>query len=466
LANFVRAAALATVVAAGAAGAAVILEDGFTDPVASHGQWVNSDPENMTVGVEGGSLTLANRNDYPNEYLHPFTTKPSVFTITFVLKSVSGNGNGGVMFCRGEGPSGYFLTIDDGMVTVFKFTATTNSISWNSIYRATSFDLNPSSENTLAVSKNGSTFNLFVNGAYQGSFTDTQYGSGDVSLVALQQVTAVFGAFLMTNEFTEGKARTSFKDNFNGNGLRYWQDIHSGAPTVSEGNGVLTMKTNAGDYARIYVDLELTNFAAKVEVSHRSGSTSPAYGIVLIGEGIPIPGRPNEYTVPMVYFGIRGDRKFGVWKTGSGTTLSEVIPAIKGAGVGGLLFVDTIEVKRMSGSSTYEFLANGTTLTEYPVVDFKIVGIGVFSEGNLEVAFDNFSAEQEGTTSIKRGAQVSRRPAGAVVKKNGMAFYDLRGRKRYTVTAAQAIDGRMPVRAAGVYVNENGREVRVRKNGR
>ena len=458
LANFVRAAALATVVAAGAAGAAVILEDGFTDPVASHDKWVNNAMDIMTHSVGDGSCTLTNTSPtYAGEYLHTFsgTAKPQIFTISYVEKSLSVSGGASLFFCRASALNGYALAVSQGAPVVYKYVAGNGTpVS----PPGTAIDMKPSN-NKFTVSKMGSEFHVFVNDVFQFKFNDTQYASGDVSFMVNPGASVVIGDFLMTDEFTEGKARTWFQDNFNGNGLKYWDILGSGSPVVEEADGVMKVRTGEGDYSWAFVDLELTNFAAKVEVSHKSGGTSPAYGIVLIGENTP------GQTIPMVYFGIRGDRKFGVWKTGSQTTLSDVTLAIKGAGAGGLLFVDTIEVKKMSGSSTYEFFANGTRLTGYPVVDFKIVGIGVFCEGNLEVAFDNFSVRKEGSPlSINRGAQISRRPAGAAAKGNSHVFYDLRGRKRYVMTATQAA-GRMPVRAAGVYVNESGREVRVSKGG-
>ena len=463
-ANFVRGAALALALAAGVAGAAVILEDDFTDPLASHLKWIKS-PDTVDVTVGGGSCTISNPSLYSGEYSHAFSgAKPAVFTISFTLKSVDAGKHAGVMFCMNDGPTGYYLTINNNLLAVFKYVMTGNGITGNTIYYESSHDLKPS-DNVFAVSKSGSEFHLFLNGFFQGKFADAQYPSGDVALFVPAGTSAVFGRFSMTDEFTPGGKRTSFSDDFSSGELKYWDTLSGGGtPGISVADGALRLKNGAGVSSWMYVDMDIPNFSASVEARYVAGSTTSSYGVVLVGEN---PG-PNQ-NIPMVHFAIRGERKYAVWSSKDANYSVTASSAIKGAPPAGLdaILIDTLEVKKLPGTSAYQFLVNGQPLsTDYAVVDFNVIGIGVFCYESLEVAFDNFSARSEGPTSINRGAQISRRPAGAAAKGNSHVFYDLRGRKRYTVTATQAIEGRMPVRAAGVYVNGSGREVRVSKGGR
>jgi len=461
-ANFVRVAALAMFIAAGVAGAAVIFVDDFTDPVASHLRWLKSLPDDMlSATVDGGSLTLTNNSAYVGDYYGSLgNSKPSVLTVSVVLKSISADGHAGVMFCRGDGPEGYLLTVYEGEVGVFKFTKTSNGgVSYSSIRLESSFDLNHSSD-TLMASKNGSTINVFVNGVFQFSISDTQFASGDVSLYVSPQANAVFGPVRVTDEFIEGGQSTEFSDNFSSSELRYWQYPNSTVPVANVVDGRLVVNPGAGSATWIYVDLNITDFSVKVDVNHVSGTTGEPYGIVLVGER-------TGGALSMVNFAIRGDRRYTIWDSNDNEYISVPSTAIKGsAGDLGVVFIDTLEVRKMPGSNQYDFLANGTLLASYPVVNFKIASIGLFCYSAQTVSFDNFAAKKEvDPSSIKHGVtKISRRPAGAK-RPASTVFYDLRGRKRYTVAASPAA-GRMPVRAAGMYVTENGREIRIRKGAR
>jgi len=435
-----------------------LLVDDFTDAAASHIKWMNTDESTLNTSVNGGSCTLDNSaSQFIGEYKHVFSSKPSVFTLSYVLKSVTGSSIGGAFFCRQpDSRSGYILTVKNGNVAVYKVTASGTSIDAITIFQKESFDLN-AANNKLTVSKSGSKFNVFVNDAFVGAFTDASYNTGDLSLVTFGNVKAVFGKVQVTDVFTEASPRTSFSDNFNGNGLKYWNPLKVGSPTVNEGNGVLTVKTNAGgDAAWLYVDFEHPNFTAKIETSHKSGSKTATYGFVLVGD--PPAG---QATIPMAYFAITGSREFAMWSGASANLESN--PAILGAAAGGQFFVDNLEIKKSSASPAYEFLANGTALGTFSAanVGFNVIGVGLFCYGDLvEVAFDNFSIVKEGSTlAINNGSkQISR--AKPPLTNRDRAFYDMRGRKRYSITSTPS---RIQTRAAGVYINKNGRDVAVRK---
>ena len=430
---------------------AVLLEDGFTDPVFSDGKWLNSlDNDKMSVAVGSGSCSINNTSRYSGEYYHTFGTKPSTFTISFVLKSVSRDGEAGVLFCRNSSMNGYYLTISDGKVALYKFINGSGS----TIYFVNSPDIK-AFDNKFTVSKQGSEIHLFLNDVFQGKVTDAQYGSGDFALFLSENTSAVFGPVRITDEFTGGGPRTSFADNFDNGRSKYWQYLDYGSnPEFIDENGALTVKTSASGASGMYVGVEFTDFEVRVDVQHVSGGSN-YYGIILKGPGIST-----------VSFGITGDKKYSVWSAESVIPEHDKNPAIKGsAGDLGVVYIDKLEVFKKSGSSTYEFKVNGTTISnDYPVVDFPIMGVGVFTYSDIWIRFDNFEAKKEGTTSIKfvRNPNQSLR-GGAAAKNVNNAFYDLRGRKRYVSNPQSAA---RTLRASGVYVNQSGREVLTDRNKR
>jgi len=448
--------ALAALLAAAApALCADLLIDDFTDAAASHGKWVNKNDSYLNHSVSGGSCTLENTSSqYSGEYYHDFgANKPATFTLSYIQKSIQG-GDAGAFFCRqaGNNFSGYFLTLRDGDLLVWKLT-NGNSSGSPVFEKAVGFDLK-AADNKFTVSKSGAKFNVFVNDAFVGGFTDAAYNSGDLSMFIDPNTKAIFGKVQVTDVFTEGSPRTSFSDDFNGNGLRYWEILKNGSPSATEANGVLTVKTADGESEWLYVDFEHPNFTAKIEASHRSGSKSNAYGFVLVGQGAP------GQTIPMAHFAITGNREYAVWSSASSNL--ETNSAILGAASGGMFFVDNLEIKKSAGSPAYEFFANNTLLTTFQLPNgFNLIGIGIFCYGDLEVAFDNFSIVKEGSTLaiINGSKQISHAKPPLTIRDHN--FYDMRGRKRYSITPTSS---RVQTRAAGVYVNKNGRDVAVRKS--
>jgi hypothetical protein len=376
-----------------------------------------------------------------------------------VLKSVSEGKNAGVLFCRSSGFNGYYLTISNGKVALYKYV----NGGGGTIYYENSVDLNPS-DNKFTVSKQESEIHLSVNDIFHGKITDATYSSGDVSLLIPNGTSAVFGAFYMTDEFTEGKPRAYFADNFDNGRSKYWKYLSDGGdPEISDVSGALNVKTGSNVTSWMYVDLAPTDFEVRVDVRHVAGAAGAGdkYGIVLLGDA------PSGATVPMVHFGITGNKSYSIWSTNDETIPApQQSTAIKGsAGPLAVEYIDTLQVKKVSGSSKYEFIVNGRTLsTDYPVVGFQITRIGIFTDAGMTIAYDNFEAKKEGAASIKfdRNPQQTIR-GGKVIKNAKNVFYDLRGRKRYAANP-QATD--RTIRAAGVYVNQNGRELLTDKNKR
>jgi len=363
---------------------AVIFSDDFTNPLASHQKWSPS----LVSGISDGTVTITNNHSTATELrtatLNP---KPSTFTLSFIVKSTLNN-NGGVFFCKQEGVGnfdGYAITTFSDMVVVFRHIGGTGT----SVFNERSFDLKPEGNNKITVSKSGTKFNIFVNDMYLGTFNDSQYASGDISLFVRPNTSITFGAITVTDEFIEENHRTSFRSKFDspdGSGLRYW-NIH-GESEIEEGNGVLYVKTGNAESFLGFVDLKLGDeFSAKVETGFVQGDLTHnnTYGIVLVGE--------RGESTRMVYFAISGAGHYYISSGGS--------VAVKNSNkIWGHLQNDTLEVRKQAGSSVYEFYANGSLLDFFPVVDFKIASIGLFANRNLLIYFDDFFAGKEGTTSI------------------------------------------------------------------
>lgn len=185
-----------------------------------------------------------------------------------------------------------------------------------------------------------------------------------------------------------------------------------------------------------------------MEVSHKSGAGTDSYGLILLGEGSP---------VPMVYFGIRGDRRFYVASAEESFAPALNI-AIGGASDNGTEFyVDTLEIIKARDSETYEFLVNGVSLKEYASVDFAITGVGLFADGGLELEFDNFYAEDfSDNTPVKR--EPRKQQISVIRNCVNMGTFDLLGRR---LSPASVRSFALP-KAAVVYVNERGRSINVR----
>jgi len=382
---------------------AVLFEDSFTDQAAFNSKWANSlDNSMMTATVNGGSGVINNTSEYTGEFIHTFSApKPSTFTISFVLKSVQGE-DAGVFFCRSSGFNGYYLTSYNGKVSLYKYVNGTG----NTIYNQGSVDIN-ASNNKFTVSKNsGGEIHLFVNDAFQGKVTDNTFSSGDVSLLISESTTATFGAFSMTDEFTEGGLRTSFSDNFNSGRSKYWNFLNSGsAPTISDAGGALNVTTGTDVWSWNYVDIALpTDFEVSVAVRHVDGGAAKGdfYGIILLGDP-PAAGGP----IPMMSFGITGNKRFSLWGPREGNAIPEpeLNSIIRGSsGDAAVVYIDTLLVRKKTGATAYEFIVNGEPLSvDYGVVNFAITGVGIFSSGGMTIAYDNFEAKAYGSTSIKFG---------------------------------------------------------------
>jgi len=445
----------AVLIAAAQTFCADLLLDDFTDMTASRQKWRNTlSQDMMTAVVSGGTVTINNASNYGAEYLHEFNSKPTVFTVSVVLKS-STDSRAGLYFCRADDNyNGYIVSIEDGYLLVLKYISGTG----NSIYYKPSLDLN-ASDNKLTVSKSGSEFHLYVNDIFQGKFEDAQFNSGDVSLFVPRQSSAVFSEFRMTDEFTGGSPPTSFYDDFSGTALKKEWRFFGNDERPIPNNGALNAAVASGKDMHMYIDMELTDFSAGVDVRHIAGSASQLYGLVLIGKG------EAGASVPMVYFWITGDQKYAVYNNMTddiNATITHSNVILGSAGALDVVWIDNLKIKKASGASTYEFTINGETVNSaHPTANFEIKGIGLICRGGQTIAFDNFYVEKEDSpTSVKWSSKQASRHPSSIINRNH-AFYDLRGRKR--CVAATSAQSRAQTTAAGIYVNKNGREAAVIK---
>ncbi len=419
------------------ASAADILVDDFTSSSESRNKWLSELPaEMMSITVGGGSCSINNTSTYSGAYGHTFSgTKPSTFTITYTVKSSPANG-GGVLFCRQpETFDGYFINTTATDVYVMRFGSTNQNVFQKSGHFA-------SQDNQITVSKQGSNFDVSVNGVLVGKFTDATYSSGDVALFLNGTAQVVYGAFKMTDQFTPGVNRTSFTDDFSCSSI-WWTRLEDEA-TVNVADGVLNVVTGASESFWMHTELPLDNGSlTRVEVSHKAGSPTGSYGLILTGAGNP---------TPMVYFGIRGDRRWYVAKPGE-SYAPALNAAIKGQADGNNYFIDTLEIRKEAGSQNYVFTVNGINLKEYTGVDFEITGVGLFADPSLTLQYDNFLVDV--TSPIRNNLRVQRSP---VVNSRIIGSFDLLGRRSTPITT-QGVSVR---RTSGVYLNEQGKNIMIR----
>ena len=462
MSNVIKKTALVVLAAFAFANAAVIFEDDFTDQLASHPKWAPS----LAANVSGGSCALTNSSATSfNRYVHDLgPAKPTVFTLSFVLKPGL-SGDAGMFFCKQSTQSvnGYYITVLSDTLLVRKF-VNNNSEGADVLHYKRSLDIK-AGDNLITVSKNGSTFYLYVNDIFQGEFIDNQFSSGDIALFLFHASSVTFGTVSMTNTFKDERPN-SFSDNFTDISLKHWEFVNYTGRVQPElsisGQAGLDVKINSNSPLGMYIDANFTEFEMRVEVTHSNGHANTPYGILLVGEVPPAGG-----TIPMIYFGIRGNQRLFISSPSGTHDATNTSPGIFGSI---LKIADTLVVKKSAGSSNFEFIVNGTTLSnDLPAAGFKIAGVGLFSYRTpeatdaMQLLFSNFSVEWENSsTSItwnpKQRPAIGSKP---FIPNSGQVFYDLRGRKRFTTN--QSLPRGAQNRAAGMYLNEHGREIQVRK---
>jgi hypothetical protein len=368
--------------------------DDFSNPVQTNlkwGKWYPTDPA-VSGTCANGVYTINNSSSqtYPEIY-HNFTTKTSTFTASCVVTRSSATIAAGMWLCLDTfpTPSGYAVELlgDNGndcigYVAIYKYD--TDSTIFDAEYHRQGLS------DTLKVSKQGSTFNVFCNGVYLGTCSDnTPAAPGNFALMVPAHSAADFDDVLFTNQFTQGSFPVAFVDNFN-NGRIEKQWILMGCSNFSEHDTVLDITAPPGPVTSgVFCEVPMTvdTFYSRLVVSHRSGDSNSFYGFYLRGSN------PSQ----IAFFGISGLRAGGAYLP-SGSAVPYFPPSI----IHGKEFVngndttfyqDTIVVMKTNGSNNFIMYVNGHNIDTLTTADinFQIVRAGIFAtEGGGQNIFADY----------------------------------------------------------------------------
>lgn len=438
----------------------VLFSDNFSDPVQTHLDWNANMQDHMNLNFNDNRLLVTNSNtQFSGLVITELSQKPDTFTLSVQISGSSQEANGaGVLFCyQGTGLNGYLFNIQgNNLVAVQKYTSGGHS----SLFQKQSAYLT-SVSNELKIVKVGGGFHVFINGEYEGGFSDSEYSSGDIALLAPPSSQTYFESVALTTEYEPPSPRNKFITSFEGDGaLVGWSHLSPDPGSqITEEDGVLKMVTDSqGVGVLYYVSIDLENFAARTVVSHRSGNTNQLYGLFLMGEPVG--------NVPMAFFGIAGFRQYAVYEAdGVSPVVLQPSNKIRGTALkqdgNTHFFLDTLDVVKISDRDHYIFMVNGDTLGRLPEVDFAIKGIGIFGHKGMELFYEYFGVEEG--SEIPDYIRVIRTPMvkhGNIQNRRGGTF-DLLGRRINT-----EMDSRLRsdvLKPSGVYISDHeGRKLIVR----
>jgi hypothetical protein len=420
-----------------AAGAATIFQDDFSNGANSHNAWIASH-DYITRTFDKDDCVVTNTSDTYIAYVyHSYDKKPEVFTASAKITRTDENAMAG--FSLG------FNVADLNGLTIM--------VGKNAVYFGKSSDgsLNgvaspyiDKSDNVLKVSMNGSTCNIFVNDKFVTTFTYSSIAAGDFAFILPKQTTVSYDNVLITDVFTEKPAPAkNYTDEFDGTLKNDWT-VYKQDGTAATQSGKLSMVTDneSGAYVNMLVNIELDSFLLKTVVSHRSGSTSNIYGILLEGENDT--ARSTFAIAAGKFYGVvNGNQKFNLAST------AKVRGAAYVEGDQKYYYNDTLEVVKYSGVNTYAFVVNRDTLTRLSGLDYDVTKAGLFCQDSLNLEFESFTINSFPVTSVKRFAKKQSIPVMSLSKT--YAVIDPLGR---VMPVSRVLDKKG---AAGVYIIQTNR---------
>jgi hypothetical protein len=426
--------------------------DDFSNEAESNTLWTKNNDAVMLTFANSACKVVNSDTNFIGYARHAFAAndRRETFTLSGSVTLGSGAFGAGFSVCVAASgmPTGYYISIiENDRVTVNKIDSTgagTEVVTVGSAFLT-------SGTNELAISRKEGTFNIFCNGEFTVSFTDSDFSSGDIGLLVSPGSNAVFDDIVMTDTFKEGAPRTCFADDFSSEALTGWDWFGSSNVSVGVENEALHVVTEASQSIYQVFDLPLTDFVLRTVVSHRGGSSKNFYGLFVCGRG--------EASIPLAGFGINGGSNYGTFLAGEALTPT-ASTSIKGdpyiSSTGDTTYyTDTLEVIKRAGTDNYLFVVNSDTLKRFIGVDFMITGAGIFCLDSLNLIFDDFLVAN-GTEAIcpVREPVAMRRGGRAVlpiVLPAEMPLFDLSGR-----LVSRRVQG-MTSRVSGVYLQRTGK---------
>jgi hypothetical protein len=382
----------AMLLAAIAVNASVIFQDDFSNPGISNQNWNASRSDLATISYAGGECTATNNSASEGVLLiHELDQNLSTFTFSVKIKKPEDK-SAGFYFClgtKGNSVVGYeLLLFESNYIIIWKHKEgePVKLFQGQSAYLTSGY-------NEIKLSKKTDKFNVFCNDQFTGSFTDSEYGSGNIALELWPKVTVKFDDVVLTDQFEEASIRTCFADDFSDGDLAGW--FKQGNGQISFKNDTL-MVTTSDAGCNLVTDLQLNNFVAKVTVSHRSGSVNTTYGFLLQGRSL------ENGDIPQSGFLITGKRMYGTFTSGTSSYTLYNSQKIRGAAYTDdgqtYYFYDTLEISKQA-TTGYIFKVNKSALCTIPEIGFEITNIGLFCSDSLSLLFDDFVAA-EGTEAV------------------------------------------------------------------
>ncbi len=375
-----------------AAGAATIFQEDFSSPGDANTAWIVSN-DFVTRTFSTGACVVTNASDQFTGYVyHVYTTKPAVFTVSAKISRTVETAQAG--FSLGFNAADY-----SGLIVMVAKDAVYFGKSSEESLNGVASPYIDKSDNVLKVSMNGSTCNIFVNDKFVTTFNYSSIPAGDFGFIVSKQTTAAYDNVLVTNEFTDKPAPVKdYVDEFDGTLKADWT-VYKGNGTAAAQNGKLSMVSDntADAYVNMLVNIELDSFVLKTVVSHRSGSASSVYGILLEGDEDTAQST-FAITAGKYYGAVAGRHAFNLASTAKirGLAYTE--------GGQTYYYKDTLEVVRYSGVNTYAFIVNGDTLTRLSGLNYPITKAGLFCQDSLNLEFESFTINSLPVTSVKRFA--------------------------------------------------------------
>lgn len=363
---------------------AVIFEDDFSNGANSNLAWTSSN-EFITKEFKNGVCVVTNKSteNITGFVYKTMNTAPTLTVSSKIIRADQNTMTGFSLCFSTESFLGQTFLLGDKVVFIGGPNETLKG--YNCPY------LKPT-ENVLKISKNGTTYNVFVNDNFLTDYQSTKAPGTNFAFVSLKGTTATFDNFAATDQFIQGTKRTSFSDDFDAGISCDWTPYQRDGAYASD-NGKLKLTTkNDTAYINMIAEVNLTVFNGKAEFTHKSGVNTKTYGFVLQGDG-----QEEQAT-----FAITAGKRFGAV---SGFVSYDLIQtqSVRGQaytdeGTGQVTYyTDTLEIIKRTGSNEYIFVANRDTLKRLTGVNFTITKVGIFCQGNQEITVDNFYFSSPGS---------------------------------------------------------------------
>jgi hypothetical protein len=241
--------------------------------------------------------------------------------------------------------------------------------------------------NELMVSRSGSRIDLFCNGVWIDSVSDTSFSAGgSIGIVLGDGEKAGFDYARVTDAAVTGVPPEYFKSDFDG-GMGGWRPYFETAGTVDAANGALRISEGTGAFNTIVItNGSYKNVPVRATVTRTGSDTEGFYGLLLMRMVFDRDSNPPQNYYDAFVYKINGEKKYVAYYLSTRDSVKySVFPpstAIHGT-------VDTLMI-----TADYKFVVNGVTLPDidFSALNFDFNAVGFIVDSSVTVEFDNFAA--------------------------------------------------------------------------